>query len=133
MPEHSRYEERVAARLAFFVVALVPFAFTMLILVTIDPTVRDIVMVLVGVIAANATQAVQHRFGSSPSEHRKNDTLNIMATTASEAQKTLSAVAPIVAPPPTAGSVVLKPGESADVTATKDGTTIDKDPKDPQP
>jgi hypothetical protein len=123
-----RYEEKVSARLAGFVVALVPFAFTMLIFVKIDASVRDIIMVLVGVIAANATQAVQHRFGSSPDSQRKNDTISIMANTAKAAQETLSAVAPIVSnAPPTPGTVTLQPGESVDVKATPESKTPDKD------
>jgi hypothetical protein len=108
----TRFEEKVSAGLASFVVALVPYAFTMLLITDVPPNTRDIVMVLVGVIAANATQAVQHRFGSNPASQRKDDTIQTLANTASQAQ---AALAPVLGAP--ADAVEIKPGETATVTA----------------
>jgi uncharacterized membrane protein len=85
-----RFDERVNAILAGFVVAMVPYAFTVLMFKEVPSTTRDIVMVLVGVIAANATQAVQTRFGTTPSSARKDETIAAMAETA----KTAGAVFP---------------------------------------
>jgi uncharacterized membrane protein len=100
----TRFEEKVSASLAGFVVALVPYAFTMLLITEVPPTTRDIVMVLVGVIAANATQAVQHRFGSNPASTRKDEIIAVQADTANKAQAALS---PLVAAP-TATTVEIK-------------------------
>lgn len=107
----TRFEEKVSASLAGFVVALVPYAFTMLLLVDVPPTTRDIVMVLVGVIAANATQAVQHRFGSNPASQRKDDTISTLADTAKSAQAALS--------PTPAHVVEVKPSEAVTVKGTE--------------
>jgi hypothetical protein len=109
---NTRFEERASAALAFIVVVAVPYAFTMLLFKDIAATVRDIVMVLVGVIAANATQAVQHRFGSNPASQRKDDTINTLATTASNAQ---AALAPLAGAAP---SVAVQPGEQVVVKGT---------------
>jgi uncharacterized membrane protein len=93
----TKFDEKVSAVLAGFVVAMVPYAFTMLLFKEVPSTVRDIIMVLVGVIAANATQAVQHRFGSSPASTRKDATIETLANTASSAQ---AALAPLAGVPP---------------------------------
>lgn len=89
-PEILMYDERVTARLATLVILMVPFAFTMLLFKDVPQTVRDIIMVLVGVIAANATQAVQHRFGSTPASAKKDSTIATLANTASTAQAALA-------------------------------------------
>jgi hypothetical protein len=114
-----RFEERASAYLAFVVVLAVPFAFTMLLFKEVDQTVRDIVMVLVGVIAANATQAVQHRFGSNPSSQRKDETIGTLASTAHQAQQ---ALAPLV---PTGDTKVVpvEPGEQVTVQGTNDSSS----------
>lgn len=97
----TRFEEKVSAGLAGFVVALVPYAFTMLLLIDVPPTTRDIVMVLVGVIAANATQAVQHRFGSNPASQRKDETISTLVDTAKTAQAAAAKpVEPVTKEPP---------------------------------
>jgi uncharacterized membrane protein len=85
----TRFEEKVSAYLAGFVVAMVPYAFTMLLFKDVPSATRDIVMVLVGVIAANATQAVQHRFGSNPASNRKDTIIETLTNTASKAQDAL--------------------------------------------
>jgi uncharacterized membrane protein len=110
----TRFEEKVSASLAGFVVALVPYAFTMLLVTDVPATTRDIVMVLVGVIAANATQAVQHRFGSNPASQRKDEIIAVQADTANKAQ---AALAPVLGA--AADTVEIKPGETATVTATR--------------
>ena len=71
-------------------------------------------MVLVGVIAANATQAVQHRFGSSPTSSRKDETISTLADTAKASQAALAPVVTAVvgAPPPT---IEVKPSETVTV------------------
>lgn len=93
----GEFEQRVSAVLAGFVVAMVPYAFTLLLFKEVPTSVRDIIMVLVGVIAANATQAVQHRFGSSPASLRKDATIETLANTANSAQ---AALAPLAGLPP---------------------------------
>lgn len=55
----ARYEERIAALMAWFVLGMVPYAFTLLLFQPVPPEMRDIVMVLVGVIAANASQVAK--------------------------------------------------------------------------
>lgn len=92
----AKFDEKVAAGLALTVILMVPYAFTMLLFKDVPQTVRDIIMVLVGVIAANATQAVQHRFGSSPASLRKDVTIETLANTAGKAQ---DALAPLVGGP----------------------------------
>lgn len=114
MSQHSRFEEKVTAVLAGFVVALVPYAFTMLLMTDVPPNTRDIIMVLVGVIAANATQAVQHRFGSNPSSQRKDETISTQASTISQAQ---AALAPVPGAPTTV--VEVKPDEQVTVKGTE--------------
>lgn len=109
----SRFDEKVNAFLAGFVVAVVPYAFTVLLFKDVPATARDIVMMLVGVMAANATQAVQNRFGSNPSQQRKDETIATQASTLAAAQAALPAVAGAVQD----ASVKLDPGQSAMVTA----------------
>lgn len=88
-----RFDEKVSALLAVAVISMVPYAFTLLLFKDVPSTVRDIIMVLVGVIAANATQAVQHRFGSTPASLRKDATIETLANTASTAQAALAPLA----------------------------------------
>jgi len=115
----SQFEEKVSAGLAAFVVVLVPYAFTMLLVTDVPTTTRDIVMVLVGVIAANATQAVQHRFGSSPTSRRKDDTIYTLADTARASQAALAPVAGAAA-----GLVVeVKPEETVTVAGVAANST----------
>jgi uncharacterized membrane protein len=108
------FEQKVTAVLAGFVVAMVPYAFTMLLFKEVPPSVRDIIMVLVGVIAANATQAVQHRFGSNPGSTKKDSTIATLANTASNAQ---AALAPLAGSTP---AVTIAPGEVKTVVGTTD-------------
>lgn len=115
----TRFQEKVSASLAFFVVALVAYAFTLLMFKDIPQPSRDIIMVLIGVIATNATQAVQHWFGSTPGSQRKDDTISVLAQTAKTAGEALTTTA-------TQAPDTLKPGEVATVTATAAGTKIER-------
>jgi len=109
----SYFEQKVTALLAGFVVALVPYAFTMLLFKDVPANTRDIVMVLVGVIAANATQAVQHRFGSNPSNQRKDETIHTLANTAQSAQAALAPVVGVVT-----DTVTVATGETKTIIGT---------------
>lgn len=112
----GKYDEKVSALLAFSVISMVPYAFTMLLFKEVPQTVRDIIMVLVGVIAANATQAVQHRFGSSPGSNRKDSTIETLANTASTAQAALAPVAGAAAVtiPVAEGEKIVVEGKTGD-------------------
>lgn len=123
-PYHTRYEEKVSAYLSFFVIFMVAYAFTLLMFVDIPQPSRDIIMVLIGVIATNATQAVQHRFGTTPASQRKDDTIATLAQTAKTAGESL-------ATPSTNADILLKPGETATAKATTAGTVIEKAPEIP--
>lgn len=103
----ARFEEKVSALLAAFVVAMVPFAFVMLLFFEPPVSARDIIMALAGAMIAAATQAVQHRFGSTPGSQRKDETINTLAQTAQQAGAALAPVAP---------SIPVAPGESVTVT-----------------
>lgn len=111
---HAKFEEQVSAVLAFAVISMVPYAFTMLLFKDVPSTVRDIIMVLVGVIAANATQAVQHRFGSNPASTRKDATIETLANTASSAQAALAPLGPVV------DAIPIAPGEVKTIQGTTD-------------
>lgn len=113
----TKFDEKVSAGLAFGVISMVPYAFTMLLFKDVPNTVRDIIMVLVGVIAANATQAVQHRFGSSPTAARKDATIETLANTASSAQAALAPIGPPV------DAIPIAPGEVKTIQGTKDDST----------
>lgn len=113
IPNPALFESKVGAFLAAFVVAMVPYAFTMLLFTDVPTSVRDIIMVLVGVISANATQAVQHRFGSSPGSNKKDETIHTLANTAQSAQ---AALAPVVGA--VTDSVLLAPGETKTIVGT---------------
>lgn len=117
----AKFDEKVTAALAMFVIAMVPYAFTLLLYSDIPQTVRDIVMVLVGVIAANATQAVQHRFGSTPASSRKDDTISALVDTAKASQAALAPVLGAVTGTPPGAVVEVKPDESVTVKGTEAG------------
>jgi hypothetical protein len=87
-----RFDERVNALLAGFAVAIVPYAFTLLMFKDVPDTTRDIVMILVGVMAANASTAIQTRFGSTPGSQRKDETIATMAKTQAAVTPTLDTV-----------------------------------------
>lgn len=112
----GKFDEKVSAILAFAVISMVPYAFTMLLFKDVPQTVRDIIMVLVGVIAANATQAVQHRFGSSPASAKKDATIESQANTIHKAQ---AALAPLVG---TVETIPVAIGEQVIVEGKPDAT-----------
>lgn len=80
----ARFEERVSAGMAMFVIAMVPYAFTLLLIRPVEGPNRDIIMALVGAMVVNATQAVQHRFSSTPTAARKDETINVLAHRAAD-------------------------------------------------
>lgn len=106
------FENKVSAILALGVVSMIPVALVLLLFKDVPPTTRDIVMVLVGAIVANATQAVQYKFGSNPSSSKKDETIHTLASTAQTAQAAL-------APVPGGGETIpVAPGETKTVVGT---------------
>ena len=55
----ARYDERIAALMQWFVLLMVPYSFTLLLFFPVPQEMRDVVMALVGVIVANASQVAK--------------------------------------------------------------------------
>lgn len=85
---------------------------------------KDALLVVIGMLTVKIGTIVDFFYGSSESNRRSSDTINTLAETAKQTAATASQVVG-----GTVGdqSINLKPGETANATATVDGTQITKE------